>query len=323
MFRALLTLSAALTTALSTTTLLTGPAQAAPSVPADDGARVVAERWLDHRTADLTISSPAVGEDVPVRVLTPPGWSPTANRTWPVLYLLQGVGDDYTSWTRETDVEELSAPADVLVVMPDAGRAGWYTDWYNNGRGGTPRWETFHTQELIQLVERNYRGGTARAVAGLSAGGTGAFAYSAKHPGLFRAAASYSGLLSTQFIGVPQFIYTTVLREGLDPYGPWGREAVVPLVWAAHNPKSLAENLRGTRLYASFGNGFKGPLDDSWLTLDPFETIVGTTSPDFVLHARSLGLPITVNAYGGGTHTWKYWQRELHASWPMLMSALR
>ncbi|QFZ24442.1 esterase family protein [Saccharothrix syringae] len=314
----------AVTTTLTTTALLTAPvAHATPDIPADDGARITDERRPAPRTVDLTISSPAVGGAVPVRVLTPPNWSPTANRTWPVLYLLQGVGDDYTSWTRETDVEELSADTDVLVVMPDAGRAGWYTDWYNDGRGGTPKWETFHTTELLQLIERNYRGSTTRSVAGLSAGGTGALNYAAKHPGLFRAAASYSGLLSTQFIGVPQFIYTTVLREGLDPFGPWGREALVPQVWSANNPKSLAEALRGTQLYVSFGNGFKGPLDTSWLTLDPFETIVGTTAPDFVARVRQLGIPITVNAYGGGTHTWKYWQRELHASWPMLVSALR
>lgn len=301
---------------------IVAPVPHAVAAVADDGATVVKETRLDARTYDLTVSSPAIGGDVPVRLLVPPGWSPTANRTWPVLFLLQGCGDDYTSWTRETDVEELSASSDVLVVMPDGGRAGWYTDWWNGGRGGTPRWETFHTGELPRLIERDYRGGTARAVAGLSAGGTGAFGYAAKHPGMFRAAASYSGLLSTQFVGVPQFIYTTVLREGLDPYGPWGRESLVPAVWAAHNPKQLAANLRGTSLYMSFGNGFKGVLDTEWWSYDPFETIVGTTSPDFVAQVRSLGIPITVNAYGGGTHTWKYWQRELRASWPMLTAAL-
>jgi S-formylglutathione hydrolase FrmB len=306
---------------LSALALLVVPAQAAPRA-ADDGARVLGERRIDVRTLDLTVSSPAIGGNVPVRILTPPGWSPTATRTWPVLYLLQGVGDDYTSWTRETDVEELSASSDVIIVMPDGGRAGWYTDWWNGGLGGSPKWETFHTVELPQLVERNYRANAVRAIGGLSASGTGAFGYAAKHPGMFRAAASYSGLLSTQFAGVPQFIYTTVLREGLDPYGPWGREALFPLIWARHNPKALAANLRGTSLYLSYGNGFRGALDTDW-AVDAFEVIVGVTAPDFVNRLRALGIPVTVNAYGGGTHTWKYWQRELRASWPMLMAALR
>lgn len=306
--------------ALSAAFLVAVPAHAA-STTADDGARIVDQTWLDDRTTDITVDSPAIGANVKARILVPRGWSSTAARSWPVVYLLQGVGDDYTSWSRETDVEQLAADSDVLVVMPDGGRSGWYTDWYNNGRGGTPRWETFHTTELLQLVERNFRGDTRRAVAGLSAGGTGAFGYAAKHPGTFRAAASYSGLLSTQFIGVPQFVYSTVLREGLDPYGPWGRESLTPQVWAANNPRELAPGLRGTALYLSYGNGFPGVLDTGW-AFDPWETIVGTTAPDFVNRVRALGIPITVNAYGGGTHSWKYWQRELRASWPMLTAAL-
>ncbi|CAL9484660.1 putative protein [Actinosynnema sp. ALI-1.44] len=311
--------------ALSAALLVAAPTQATSTAratsTADDGARIVEQTWLDDRTTDITIASPAIGGNVKARILTPRGWSPTATRSWPVVYLLQGVGDDYTSWTRETDVEQLSADSDVLVVMPDGGRSGWYTDWYNHGRGGSPRWETFHTAELLQLVERNFRGGTSRAVAGLSAGGTGAFGYAAKHPGMFKAAASYSGLLSTQFVGVPQFVYTTVLREGLDPYGPWGRESLTPQVWAANNPRELAPKLRGTALYMSYGNGFAGELDTGWV-YDPWETIVGATAPDFVHRVRQAGIPITVHAYGGGTHAWKYWQRELRASWPVLTAAI-
>ena len=39
-----------------------------------------------------------------------------------MLYLLHGAGNDYTSWTRETDVEALTADLPLLVVMPEAGR---------------------------------------------------------------------------------------------------------------------------------------------------------------------------------------------------------
>ena len=31
---------------------------------------------------------------------------------------------------------------------------------------------------------------------------------------------------------------------------------------------------------------------------------------------------LTTNFYGPGTHAWAYWQRELHASLPMLLQAL-
>ncbi|ONI80080.1 hypothetical protein ALI22I_42370 [Saccharothrix sp. ALI-22-I] len=297
------------------------PAPPAVAVVADNGATVVKQTRLDDRTYDLTINSPAIGGNVPVRLLTPPGWSPTATRTWPVLFLLQGCGDDYTSWTRETDVEQLSASSDVLIAMPDGGRAGWYSDWWNGGRGGTPGWETFHMTELVQLLERGYRAGTSRAIAGLSAGGTGAFKYAAKRPGYFKAAASYSGILSTQFVGVPQYVGATVLREGMSADALWGDDDFQASVWRANNPKELASGLRGTSLYMSYGNGFTGPLDPGF-DYDANERIVGNTSPDFVLRMRLLNIPITVNAYGDGTHTWPYWQRELRRSWPQLMTAL-
>jgi hypothetical protein len=38
-----------------------------------------------------------------------------------VLYLLQGAHDDYTSWTRETDIEQFTANKEVIVAMPSSG----------------------------------------------------------------------------------------------------------------------------------------------------------------------------------------------------------
>ena len=165
--------------------------------PADDGARIVAIEKIDARTRDLTIESPSVGT-VKVRLLLPASFDEQSESRWPVLYLLHGAGGDHTEWTGATDVEELTAPTDLLVVMPDAnadGIEGWYSDWYNGGDGGQPAWETFHLTELRQLLERNWQAGDERVIAGLSMGGYGAITYAARHPDLFKAAASYSGVL--------------------------------------------------------------------------------------------------------------------------------
>ncbi len=67
---------------------------------------------------------------------------------------------------------------------------GWYADAWNGGAGEPPAWETFHLVELIELLDRNWRADGARPVAGVSMGGFGAMAYAARHPGMFRAAAS-------------------------------------------------------------------------------------------------------------------------------------
>ena len=69
--------------------------------------------------------------------------------------------------------------------MPEAGQVGFYSDWRARS-GGPSRWETFHLTELRQLLERDWRAGNRRVVAGLSMGGLGAMAYAARHPGMFR-----------------------------------------------------------------------------------------------------------------------------------------
>jgi hypothetical protein len=121
---------------------------------ADDGARIIKVDVLDDRTRDLTIESPSVGY-TKVRLLLPPGFADQSDARWPALYLLDGSGDEYLVWARNTDVEQLTADSDLLVAMTAASGGGAYTDWWHGGEGGQPAWETFHTQELPQLLERN------------------------------------------------------------------------------------------------------------------------------------------------------------------------
>ena len=97
-----------------------------------------------------------------------------------------------------SDVEKFTVTADLLVVMPDGG--DWeaeYSDWVDRGAGGPPMWETFHLVELRELIERNWHAGQKQVIAGLSMGGMGAMIYAARHPKMFLAAASFSGVLDT------------------------------------------------------------------------------------------------------------------------------
>lgn len=178
---------------------------AAPSGPSatasSKAARVVSVNKIDDRTRDVMIDSPSVGE-VTVRLLVPAGSEADPNRRWPVLYLLHGANDPdtYRCWTRSTDVATLTTGLPLLVVMPEAGTEGYCSDWFNEGRGGPPAGETFHLVELRQILERDWRASDHRAVAGLSMGGLGAMLYATHLPHLFRAAASFSGVLDTMNI---------------------------------------------------------------------------------------------------------------------------
>ncbi len=277
--------------------------------PTDDGARIVRVDVLDERTRDLTIESPSVGY-ARVRLLLPDGFDESTAVAWPTLYLLHGAEDDYRSWTRETDVAAIEELRNVLVVMPDAGRWGWYSDWSNRGDGGQPAWETFHTEELPRLLERDWGASPNRVVAGLSMGGFGALSYAARHPGFYNAAAAYSGVVDT----VGSDFESDLLL--------WGDKVADAETWEAHNPLSQAEALAGTPLYISYGDGDPGPLDPDGAAADGLEGWLASQNDALVARLQELGIPATVDAYGDGTHSWPYWERGLHDSLPLLLGAL-
>ncbi|MFG2007161.1 alpha/beta hydrolase [Spirillospora sp. NPDC048911] len=293
-------------------------------VMASAEATVVNETMVASRTLDLTVESPAMGGREKVRLLLPPGWSRTASRTWPTLWLMHGGVDDYTSWTRDTDVEELTAASDVLVVMPNGGRCGNYSDWWNLGQGGPPRWETFHMTEVRQILERDYRAGTARVIAGNSMGGLGTMLYAARFRGMFRAAVAFSGYLHTLYGHRPGDDSagwgTSFACPGTDWRRVWGDPDDQAAIWHAHNPYDLADRLRGVRLRVACGNGQRGSLGGSILT-DPIEAAAFDHAQAFTARLRNLGIPVTTHFYDG-QHDWPYWQRELHLAYPSLMEAL-
>lgn len=308
---------------------VSAPASATESMTyatADDGARVRAEHWIrPGRELDLDVASPALEAEANVRLLLPEGWSAASKRRWPVLYLLHGCceADGYSVWTRMTDVEQLVAEIDVIVVMPSAGWAGFYSNWRNHGAGGAPRWEDFHLTELPQIVERDYRGGPRRAVAGLSMGGFGALSYAARHPGMFVAAASFSGVVHTLMDRRgPALTSGLVLSGGSDPTALWGDPLLERGTWAAHNPFDLVSGLRDLPIYVSSGNGRPGPLDRTGTLFDPLEAPIGDMNRLLADRLRADGAEITSHLYGPGTHTWPYWQRELRRALPLLTKAL-
>jgi putative tributyrin esterase len=114
---------------------------------------------------------------------------------FPVLYLLHGLSDDHTAWTRYTSVERYAAAAGVAVVMPAVNRS-----FYANEVGGGRYWD-YVADELPEIVGNFFRISRDPAqtyVAGLSMGGYGAMKLALTHPDRFAAAATLSGALDLQ-----------------------------------------------------------------------------------------------------------------------------
>jgi diacylglycerol O-acyltransferase/trehalose O-mycolyltransferase len=270
---------------------------------------------LGPRTLDVSLPSTALGTSAPVRLVLPATFATEPGRTYPVLYLLHGAHDDYTSWTRETDIVAFTEGRDLIVAMPDAGPTGIPTAW----RDG-PDYETFQLTEVPALLARDYRASGVRVVAGVSTGGYGAMAHAARHPGTFAAAASYSGILDTMAPGVPSLMDAIVARENLSPQSLWGNPILNLLTWRDFNPRTRAGGLRGTALYVSSGSGVVGGSGD-WLP-EALESALWPSAHAFTNTLALLRVPVTTHFYVGGGHSWAYWKREFGASWPMLAGAL-
>ena len=298
-----------------------------------------------------TLASRAMsGATITVNVLVPPGYSPAAATPYKALYLLHGHGGGADDWWKKADghgtpLEGIVGRLPLILVMPDGGYDGWYSDWYGvdvDGHNGTdpnraPAWETFHVDELVPFVDAHYRtepdrGG--RLIAGLSMGGFGAVSYAARHPKLFATVGSFSGAVDTRLDDPAEPLIQPVAQNLPDRKPPdncvWGDGITQHDVWVAHNPADQVAGLetRGARvaLYASSGDGcLPGlPACQSAGLLGPGNA--GAIVTEWGIRQQNESFRQKLEAYcapsrrcaarqydfySPGIHDWSYWLPEL------------
>src|SRR5437763_11275504 len=145
--------------------------------PADTGLRITEVEQLNTRLYEYTAATGVLSAPTKFRVLLPEGYHDNPDQRYRVLYLLHGGVQSHAWWTDQGDAQEITEGYPVIVVMPDGGGGGWYSDWWNYGLGGPPEWETYHIDQLVPWVDANFRTTGTRAVAGFSMGGFGAMSY--------------------------------------------------------------------------------------------------------------------------------------------------
>jgi S-formylglutathione hydrolase FrmB/phage tail protein X len=157
------------------------------------GLTIVDRNENDPRLKYYRFQTSAIGWNPGVNVLLPDDYA-TSGRRYPVLYMFHGGNDDF----RQFDflgIRGLTAGKPIIVVMPDGGHAGWYSNPVSSFVG--PRnWETFHIAQLLPWIEANFRTFAeydGRAVSGFSMGGFGALKYAAKYYGHFASVSAHSG----------------------------------------------------------------------------------------------------------------------------------
>jgi enterochelin esterase-like enzyme len=151
---------------------------------------------------NVSVKSKILNMDRKYAVYLPPDYE-TSQRSYPVLYLLHGAGDDQTGWVQFGEVQHIpdkafkeGAVTPMIIIMPNAntGRRGYFNDVISNWR-----YEDFFFHEFLPAIEKTYRIRTEkryRAIAGLSMGGGGSFVYALHHPELFSSACPLSASTS-------------------------------------------------------------------------------------------------------------------------------
>jgi S-formylglutathione hydrolase FrmB len=260
------------------------------------------------------------GRTVPkVNVLLPDSYDAHSKRGYPVLWLLHGANGGTDTWipgtTKLAGIVKLAAGFPGIVVMPDGGVFGMYTDWWNGGVRGAPAWATYHLQVFRRAIERRYPirpGRRWHAIGGISMGGQGTLRYAAMLPGYFGSAVGFSAAFpDTQTPVVVGGItgLTGIPYESI--FGPPARAYA-----EGNSPQALAPNYRHTRLYLTSGNGTNCPQDPVGgnLALDAAtETVLHAQQAPFAAAARAAGADVTA-VTTCGVHTFGVWDRAFAAA---------
>lgn len=320
-------------------------AQAAPRTAAAQATRFASGHGITvqkvtqvtTRTVELTISTPAVDRttthlgEVRVRVTLPRSYGANPGKRYPSLYLFHGQDGRYSDWTdfhggAGGDLEKITDDSDLIVITPEGGRAGWYTDWVNND-SGQQQWETFHINQLIPFIDENLRTKADKAhrgVAGLSMGGFGAAHYATRHPELFTYMASFSGGLDLENQPVRTAVVMSSAIQHFFPadgsFGPvvWPNDGN----WIRHNPQRNVGRLQGmtVSLYAGAKNEDVIEANAGWST-NTFSQALDTAG---IEHRWDMyGRPGKVGDYTcDGGHNFGCWNMALNKELPRMMKAL-
>ncbi len=207
-----------------------------------------------------------------------------------LLYLLHGLSDDGSAWQRYTSIENLATLYGLVVVMPTVARS-FYTDLPNG-----QQYFTYLAEELPQYLDDVFGLRPAREdtlLAGLSMGGYGAYKLAFHQPERFAAVASFSGVLSLEFMRLyPNDKRFAEFRHVFGDLSLLTGSAHDPLTWFSAAAQDVS---RLPRLFFSCGR-----QDD----LYPVNQLVRA-------QFQQLGIPFEYYEEDDARHDWFFWETEV------------
>ncbi|WPU95976.1 alpha/beta hydrolase-fold protein [Mucilaginibacter sabulilitoris] len=249
---------------------------------------------------EQTVKSRILKRNVKYTIYLPADYE-TANRSYPVVYLLHGYTDDNTGWLQFGEINRYADKAiaegtipPMVIVMPNAD-----SSWYINSYDGKEKYEDFFIKEFMPDIEKAYRIKTEkkyRGVAGLSMGGYGTLIYALKYPQLFAAGAALSAavLSDEQITDMPDANWEKIFGQlyGRELKGKdrltkaWQDNSVLGLVQG-----KTTEQLSSVRYWIDCG-------DDDGLSR-------GNSLLHIALMEKKVAHEFRVR---DGAHNWTYWR---------------
>ena len=281
--------------------------------------------------------SAALGVEKHYVVYLPPSYARQVHRRYAVAYYLHGLTGNEGDWVTLGSIDRVAdsivgaGMPEVILVMPD-GDDGWYTNW-DTPRGFAPcmtdtlvsrasttycveheRYDDYLAHDLVAHVDKTYRTRADRAhrgIAGLSMGGFGAIVLALRHPELFAAAASHSGVLAPLYAGPRPFAPPVSYMTSADSIrarwrGLWpdishafGADTAG---WYARDPARMARRLHAVG----------GPMPALSIDVGAQDGLANQNRA-FHWELEQLGV---AHAYAEwpGEHDWKYWHTHVGES---------
>lgn len=247
-----------------------------------------------------TVKSNILNKEVAYSIYLPYDYE-TSQRTYPVVYLFHGFGDNHGSWIQYGEVNRYADKAiaegiipPMIIVMPEGD-----TSWYINSFVDNIHYEDFFVKEFMPSIEKKYRIKAQkryRGIAGLSMGGYGTLIYALKYPDLFAAAAPLSAGIFTDddLVSMADDKYKKRMGHLLGN-GLKGKERLTK-AWYDNSILKLVEketpaNLSKVRYWIDCG-------DDDWLTK-------GNCLLHLALADKNVPHEFRVR---NGVHSWSYWR---------------
>ncbi|HEX5437717.1 MAG TPA: alpha/beta hydrolase family protein [Gemmatimonadaceae bacterium] len=300
------------------------PVSASHTVPAPGEVRIA------------SFFAPSLGVRKHYVVYLPPSYSQDSTRRYPVAYYLHGADGNESDWVSRAGIDFVmdsliaAGTPPMILVMPD-GDESWYADWatptsfddcaahWRSGEAAALHcvhhewYDRYLAGDLVRHVDSTYRtlaDRRHRAIAGLSMGGYGALAVAFRHPALYGAVVSHSGVVSLLYVGPHPFAQPARYANGLDTLRAalgqrlWS-EMVATLgddvaAWRAHDPTHLVRALLATHQ----------PIPAIYFDAGRDDRLTSDRNRAFDAELTALGVAHEFRQWPG-VHSWRYWHEHV------------